>query len=80
LARKPWRSTFWFNIDSFRLVGKPYITGLGKGSPSPDHNPEWCAPGDTFQKPFSLPQPGECSLQNRIAGHSSILTRVTRIA
>jgi hypothetical protein len=37
-------------------------------------------PRDTFQKPFSLPQPGECSLQNRIAGHSSILTRVTRIA
>jgi hypothetical protein len=47
-----------------------------------DHNPEWCAwrPGATFQKPFSQSQPGECSLQNRIAGHSSIFIRATRIA
>jgi hypothetical protein len=54
--------------------------GLFPPCPSSDHNPEWRPSGDTFQKPFSQSQPGECSLQNRIAGHSSILIRVTRIA
>ena len=32
-----------------------FVEVCGRLSPSSDHNPEWCAPGDTFQKPFSLP-------------------------
>jgi hypothetical protein len=70
-------------IDPFGMM-KPFSQlllrcGLFPVCPSSDHDPEWCAPGGIFQQP-SLPQPGECSLQNRIVGHSSILTRVTRIA
>jgi len=65
---------------SWWFVGKPYLTRLGKSSPSSDHNPESCAPGDTFQKPFSLPNSKSVHFKTAFAGHSSILTRVTRIA